>query len=151
MDASIISALSALTGTAVGGFTSVLANWHNQRNQIRAQWVSHEKNHRQILYRDFIDEASKCYIDALQHDKADVPGLVGLYAKLSRMRMLSSDAVVASAEQITRRIVDTYLEPEKNFVELRDMVNNGTIDLLHDFSTACREEFEHLRDEQFWR
>ena len=28
------------------------------------------------------------------------------------------------------------------------MVNNGTIDLLQDFSTACREEFEHLRDEQ---
>jgi hypothetical protein len=46
MDASIISALSALTGSAVGGFTSVLANWLNQRNQIRAQWVSHEKNHR---------------------------------------------------------------------------------------------------------
>jgi hypothetical protein len=151
MDASIISALSALTGTAVGGFTSVLANWHNQRNQIRAQWVSHEKNHRQTLYRDFIDEASKCYIDALQHDKADVPGLVGLYAKLSRMRMLSSDAVVASAEHISRRILDTYLEPEKNFVELRDMVNNGTIDLLQDFSTACREEFEYLRDEQLWR
>ena len=151
MDASIISALSALTGTAVGGLTSVLASWHNQRNQIRAQWVSHEKNHRQILYRDFIDEASKCYIDALQHDKADVPGLVGLYAKLSRMRMLSSDAVVASAEHISRRILDTYLEPEKNFVELRDMVNNGTIDLLQDFSTACREEFEHLRDEELWR
>ena len=151
MDTSIISALAALTGTAVGGFTSVVTNWHNQRNQLRAQWVSHEKNHRQILYRDFIDEASKCYIDALQHDKADVAGLVGLYAKLSRLRMLSSDTVVASAEQITRRIVDTYLEPQKDFVELRDMVNNGTIDLLRDFSTACREEFEHLRDEELWR
>jgi len=65
--------------------------------------------------------------------------------------MLSSDTVVASAEQITRRIVDTYLEPQKDFVELRDMVNNGTIDLLRDFSTACREEFEHLRDEELWR
>jgi hypothetical protein len=151
MDASIISALAALTGTAVGGFTSVLANWHNQRNQIRAQWVSHEKNYRQALYRDFIDEASKCYIDALQHDSADVPGLVGLYAKLSRMRMLSSDAVAVSAAQISKKIVDTYLEPQKNFVELRDMVNNGTIDLLHDFSTACREEFQHIRDDEFWR
>jgi hypothetical protein len=48
------------------------------------------KNRRQILYRDFIEEASKCYIDALQHDEADIPGLVGLYAKLSRMRVLSS-------------------------------------------------------------
>jgi hypothetical protein len=43
------------------------------------------------------------------------------------------------------------MEPDRNFVELRDMVNNGTIDLLHDFSTVCREEFEHLGAEQFWR
>ena len=40
--------------------------------------------------------------------------------------------------------MDTYLEPQKDFVELRDMVSNGTIDLLREFSTACREEFEHL-------
>src|SRR5713226_5296329 len=149
MDASIISALSALTGTAVGGFTSVLANWHNQRNQIRAQWVSHEKNHRQILYRDFIDEASKCYIDALQHDKADVPGLVGLYAKLSRMRTLSSKPVVHCAEDVARKILDTYLEPDKNFVELREMAIDGTIDLLRDFSDACHDEFEEMRPIQF--
>jgi L-lysine 2,3-aminomutase len=84
MDASIISALAALIGTAVGGLTSVLTNWHNQRKQIRAQWISHERNHRQVLYKDFIEEASKCYIDALQHDKADIAGLVGLYAKLSK-------------------------------------------------------------------
>jgi hypothetical protein len=151
VDASIISALAALTGAAVGGLTSGIANWHSQRSQLRAQLLLHEKSNRQILYRDFIDEASKCYIDALQHDKADVPGLVGLYAKLSGMRVLSSDAVVASAERISRKILDTYMEPDRNFVELRDMVNNGTIDLLHDFSTVCREEFEHLGAEQFWR
>jgi hypothetical protein len=147
MDASIISALAALIGTAVGGLTSVLTNWHNQRKQIRAQWISHERNHRQVLYKDFIEEASKCYIDALQHDKADIAGLVGLYAKLSRMRTLSSDPVVAGADRICIKILDTYLEPDKTFVELRDMVNNGTIDLLRDFSTACREEFENLRDD----
>ena len=59
MDASIISALAALTGTAVGGSTSVVANWLTQRTQIRAQWLQDEKNRRQILYRDFIEEASK--------------------------------------------------------------------------------------------
>jgi hypothetical protein len=40
-----------------------------------------------MLYREFIEEASKCYIDALQHDEADIPSLVGLYAKLGRMRV----------------------------------------------------------------
>ena len=149
MDASVITALAALTGTAVGGLTSVAANWLSHRIQIRAQWIQHEKNRRQVLYRDFIEEAAKCYIDALQHDKADIPGLVGLYAKLGRMRVISSKTVLHSAEHIARKILDTYLEPDKTFVELRDMAKNGTIDLLREFSNACRDEFEQMRVQQF--
>ena len=149
MDPSIISALAALTGAAVGGFTNVFANWLSHRVQARAQSLQHEKNRRQILYRDFIDEASKCYIDALQHGEADISGLVGLYAKLSRMRILSSERVVRSADDIVRKILDTYLEPDKTFVELRNMASSGTIDLLREFSTICREEFETLQAQQF--
>jgi hypothetical protein len=78
VDASIITALAALTGAAVGGLTSGIANWLNHRSEVRAQWILHEMSRRQTLYRDFIEEASKCYIDALQHDKADIPGLVGV-------------------------------------------------------------------------
>jgi hypothetical protein len=153
MDASIISALAALTGATVGGLTSGVTNWLTHRSQIRAQWLHHEKSRRQILYRDFIDEASKCYIDALQHHEADadIPGLVGLYAKIGRMRVLSSKSVVHCAEQIARTIMDTYLEPDKSFVELRDMARTGAIDLLHEFSETCRDEFEHLRDEPLRR
>jgi hypothetical protein len=149
VDASIISALAALTGAAVGGLTSGIANWLNHRSQLRAQWLLHEKSRRQILYGEFIEEAAKCYMDALQHDEANIPGLVGLYAKLSRMRTLSSAPVVHRAEDVARKILDTYLEPDKSFVELREMVIDGTIDLLKDFSAACRDEFEELWAEQF--
>jgi len=31
------------------------------------------------------------------------------------------------------KILDTYLEPDKSFVELREMAINGTIDLLRGF------------------
>ena len=149
MDASAISALAALTGAAVGGLTSGVTNWLNLRSQLRAQWLLREKSRRQILYRDFIDEAAKCYIDALQHDEANIPGLVGLYAKLSRMRTLSSEPVVHCAEEVARKILDTYLEPDKNFVELRQMVIDHTIDLLKAFSAVCRDEFEELWAKQF--
>jgi len=144
MNASIISALAALTGAAVGGLTSGIANWRSQRSQARAQWILHEKTRRQSLYRDFIEEAAKCYIDALQHDKADIPGLVGLYAKLSSMRAVSSKTVVQRADDVVRKILDIYLEPDKSFLELRQMVIDGTIDLLRDFSHACRDEFEEM-------
>jgi hypothetical protein len=147
-DGSIVTALAALIGTAVGGFTSVTAGLLSHRLQVRAQWFARENNRRQTLYREFIEEASKCYIDALQHENADIPGLVGLYAKLGRMRVLSSDGVVKSADEIAKKILDTYLEPDKSFVELRDMAKTGTIDLLYQFSMACREEFDRSRVEQ---
>jgi hypothetical protein len=145
MDASVITALAALAGTAVGGLTSVAASLLSHRIQIRAQWLQHEKNRRQMLYREFIEQASKCYIDALQHGEADISSLVGLYAGVSRMRVLSSKPVLHSAEHITRKILDTYLEPDKSFVELREMARTGAIDLLHEFSNACRDEFDHIR------
>jgi len=149
MDASAISAIAALVGATVGGLTSVSATWLTQKFQIRAQWLMQERSRRQDLYRDFIEDASKCYIDALQHDKADIPSLVSLYAKISRMRVLSSHGVLESAEQIARKILDTYLEPDKSFIELRDMANSGSIDLLRDFSDACRAEFAALGVHQF--
>jgi hypothetical protein len=148
MDASIISALSALTGAAVGGLTSGITNWVNHRSQLRAQLLNHERNRRQILYKDFIEEASKCYIDALQHGEADVPGLVGLYAKLNRMRILSSTLVVDNAEKVAREILDTYLEPDRNLFELREMAIGGNIDLLRAFSSACHDELEDMKARQ---
>jgi hypothetical protein len=60
------------------------------------------------------------------HGEANVAGLVGLYAKLGRMRVLSSKPVVQSAESIVRKILDAYLEPDKTFVELDDMAIQGT-------------------------
>ena len=149
MDASIISALAALTGAAVGGLTSGMAAWLNHRSQVRVEWALHEKSRRQTLYRDFIEDAAKCYIDALQHDKADIPGLVSLYAKLSAMRAVSSKKVVQRADDVVRTILDTYLEPDKSFVELHEMAVDGTIDLLRGFRVVCRDEFEQMRPIRF--
>ena len=65
------------------------------------------------------------------------------------MQTLSSKTVVHWAEDVTRRILDTYLEPDKSFVELREMAIDGTIDLLHGFSDVCRDEFEEIKAKQF--
>jgi hypothetical protein len=40
------------------------------------------------------------------------------------------------------------LEPDKSFVELREMAIDGTIDLLEGFSDACRDEFDEMRPKQ---
>jgi hypothetical protein len=149
IDASLISGFAALAGAALGGLISATAGWLTQRSSAHAQWVSSENLRRLDIYRDFIQIASKCHIHALQHDEPDISGLIGLYTDISRMRVLSSADIVEKAEQVAQRILDTYTEPDKTFVELRSMAKSHAIDLLYDFSNACRLERERYRHRQF--
>jgi hypothetical protein len=149
MNASVVSALAALVGAAIGGLTSVLATWLTQRTQVRAEWRAHDRIRRQELYKDFIDEATKCYVDALQHNEPDLATLGNLYAKINRMRVEASLEVADEADAIGRQIVDTYLAPDKTFKELREMLAEGSIDILGKFGDVCRAEFESLRAQQF--
>ena len=44
---------------------------------------------------------------------------------------------------------NTYLAPDKTFKELREMLADGSIDILGKFGDVCRAEFESLRAQQF--
>jgi len=150
MDTSLISAIAGLAGAAAGGTASFLGAWLGQRRQARAQWLAQDKLRRQNVYKEFIEEASKCHIDALQHHQPDILVLVALYAKTSEMRVISSPEVLAASEHVVRRLVDTYSKADITFTdhELKALVEDGSFDLLRDFSEACRAEFEHLRANQ---
>ncbi len=125
--------LSALAGTAVGGLTSFFGSWLGQSAQFKAQLFLQEKGRRQELYRDFVEEASKVYIDALTNDQPDLSKTIVLYALLSRMRILSSPKVVEEADKVVRLIVDSYPRPNKTFSELRlGRAVNPLITLLND-------------------
>src|SRR6476619_1500668 len=100
MDSAYVPALAAFGGSAVGGLTSLLATWLTQRRKDSARRLTQEKTRRQKLYKQFIDEASKLYADALVHDKSEVAALVSVYALISQMRVLSSAAVVEAAEAV---------------------------------------------------
>jgi hypothetical protein len=95
---------------------------------------------REELYKNFIEEASRLYADALVNDKSEVSKLVDLYALIARMKILSSDAVIEAAEKAGRLILDTYLSPNRTFVDLPDLINE--MDPLRDFSEACRRELQ---------
>jgi hypothetical protein len=142
MDASIISGISALAGAAIGGLTSAVAAWFSQRETAQSQWHATVTLRRQDIYRDFIEVAAKCHLDALQHGNPDIAGLVGLYANISRMRVLSSHEVVERAEEIAQKILDTYPEPDITFADLRKMAKGHALDLLYEFGKACRRESE---------
>lgn len=106
MDSAYVSALAALAGSTIGGVTSLAASWLTQHVQFSAQQRALSYNRRVDLYKSFIEEASRLYADAYEHDQATVSNLVSLYAFVSRMRVLSSPAIVESA--VVRTIIETY-------------------------------------------
>jgi hypothetical protein len=59
---------------------------------------------------------------------------------IARMKILSSDAVIEAAEKAGQLILDTYLSPNRTFVDLPDLINE--MDPLRDFSEACRRELQ---------
>jgi hypothetical protein len=112
--------------------------------RIACEGSRRRRPEKQKLYKQFIDEASKLYADALVHDKSEVSALVDMYALIGRMRILSSDAVIAKAEAVARMIIDTYFSPNKTFPELRQLMDSRPMDPLREFSEVCRKELMAL-------
>ncbi|HUN95400.1 MAG TPA: hypothetical protein VMU69_04070, partial [Bradyrhizobium sp.] len=102
MDPAYVTALAALAGSAIGGMTSFCSSWLGQSAQLRTQLLLSDKGRKQELYRDFVDEASNLYIDALTHDTPDLSKAIKLYALINRMRILSSNNVIEEAHKVAR-------------------------------------------------
>jgi hypothetical protein len=144
MNTAYLPAIAALAGSAIGGLTSFASAWLTQSHHDRANRLSTEKTRRQKLYKQFIDEASKLYADALVHDQAEVVALVSVYALISRMRVISSSAVIEKAEAVVLLIIDTYSIPNKTFSDLRDLMSSHAVNPLRAFSEECRAELQAL-------
>ncbi len=144
MNAAYVSAFAALAGSLIGGLTTFAAAWVTQRRQANVQWLLQEKTRRQELYQQFVEEASKLYVDALIHDQAPIPPLVSLGASINKMRIVSNPGIAERADKIIRMIVDTYDLPNKTLPELHAMVKSGALDPLREFSDACRDELSAL-------
>lgn len=146
MDSAYLAAFAALAGSMLGGLASLASAWLTQRRQHRAARIERDKATRQTLYKQFINEASKLYADALVHDEAGILALSNIYALINRMRVLSSSEVVERAESVARAIVETYFAPNKSFPDLPDLIDKQAIDPLRAFSEECRAELQGLRD-----
>ena len=73
-----------------------------------------------------------------------------MYTKTSEMRVISSPDVLAAAEDVVQRVIETYSKADITFadIDLAAVVQDGSFDLLRDFSESCRVEFDHLRAQQ---
>ena len=111
MDSAIVAAMAAALGSLVGAGASLTTTWLTQRTQrIRAntEWRLRE---RQALYEAFITEASQMSVDALVHSLEKPDQLIALYGILGRIRLMSEDEVLRTAEHVCHRIVELYRGP----------------------------------------
>ena len=146
MNTAYLPAFAALAGSAIGRLTSFASAWLTLHHQDRLRRLSGEKTRRQKLYKKFIHEASKLYAKALVHDQAEVSALVGVYALISRMRVVSSSVVIERAEAVVHLIIDTYFTPNRTFSDIREQMNGHAVNPLWAFSEECRAELRALND-----
>ena len=148
IDPSFLSPITALFGALAGGSASLAGAVYTQRVQNRLQRAAAEVAKRELVYADFVMNASQLLLDAYLRDDLALNGdqqrLVGL---INRMRLFASGEVIAGAEAVLKAIVDVLLKPR---VELRqlaiDAVSNGFVsDPLLPFSSICRLDLDKVR------
>ncbi len=145
MDVAYLSALAALAGSAVGGFTTGVSTWTSQRAQTRTALLAHKISQREDLFRDFIVAASKTYGEAIVSNEPRLPELVALYGMISRMRVLCSSRTVACADKVMVKTLDTFFKPNRTIRELHETMRGiQGIDLLQEFSEAARDDLRAL-------
>jgi hypothetical protein len=140
MDLMYFPAIAALWASASGSIVTVANNWVTQHRKDRLRRTTQTTTQRQKLYKEFIEEASRLYGDALVNDRSEISKLVDMYALIGRMKVLSSNEVIEAAERAGRMIIDTYLSPNRTLGDLPELINE--MDPLREFSEACRRELK---------
>jgi len=72
MNPATINILAVLSGTAVGSLAPVLSNYVLQRSATQRDRLNRQLGQREVLYSDFIKEASRLYADAMLHELDDL-------------------------------------------------------------------------------
>ena len=76
------------------------------------------------------------------NNEPNIQELIALYGMLSRIRTMSSSAIVTSAERVLVETVGAYSQPNRTLPELTELLKSRTgIDPLKDFAEAVRAEF----------
>jgi hypothetical protein len=115
MDMFYIPALASFSGSASGTLASIVTGWVTQRRKTRVRHTLRATSQREELYKNFIEEASRLYADAIVNDKSEVSKLVDLYALIARMKIISSECCDRSGRE------GGAIDPRHLFVSEQDI------------------------------
>ena len=145
MDTNLITAMSGVLGSLVGGSATVATAWITQKTLTRRELNVRDMRQREKLYGDFIGECAKLLIDAFTHALEDPEKLLPLYALTNRVRLTASQPVLAEAERLLKRITEQYFSRNLTVEDMRKLAGSDEADPLKTFGEACRIELKSIR------
>jgi len=146
MDPTLTSAMAAVVGSLVGGFSSFAGNWAVQRAQVRRELLQCRTAYRQRLYSNFIKEASQLLAHSLTHQIDDPSRMVTLYAMVTKIRLFCSDPVLQAADAIMTKVFLNYGQTNLTIDQVRERVmSSHREDPFKEFGLACRQELDGVR------
>jgi 5'(3')-deoxyribonucleotidase len=147
MDGQVVSALAAIMGATVGGLGSFASTWIGDKSRHRRDLLQREIVKRETVYSDFIEKASKLYVESATHnvDQNEAEGAIMLYAIASRIRLFASEQVIKEAESVLDQIILQYGAANMSPEQLREIAIEKKSDFLKAFSIICRHELADLQ------
>ena len=144
-DTALLTALSGLMGTLLGGSASIATTWIAHKTMSKRELMREEMRKRETLYGEFIGECAKVLMDSFTHTLEQPETLLAVLALINRIRLCASTAVLAQAECLLRRITEQYLSRNLTLDELRELARSEDADLLREFAETCRAELVFLQ------
>jgi hypothetical protein len=140
MNSTIIPAVAAACGSLVGAAATIVTNWITQRTQAVHTKREQTLRHSEMLYGEFITEASRLAVEAFSNSLERVDTFVTLYGIIGRIRLVASSPVLAAAEACIQQIIDLYAKPNMTVEQILLAFERDRLDPIKEFSVACREE-----------
>lgn len=145
MDNTVLTAMSGVLGSLVGGSATVATTWVTQKTLNRRELIQTEIRKRETLYGEFIAECAKVLVDAFTHALDKPEKLLPIYALINRIRLCASQPVLVEAEHVLRHITEQYFMRNLTIEELRELASSQNADPLKAFGETCRAELKAVR------
>lgn len=145
MDTNVLTAMSGVLGSLVGGSATVATTWITQRTVNRRELIQGDITKREMLYGEFIAECAKLTVDAFTHQLDKPETLIPLYALINRIRLRASQPVLTEAEHLLRYITERYFARNLTVDEMRQLTTSANADPIRAFGEACRTELKSIR------
>jgi hypothetical protein len=151
MDNTLTSVLAALSGSVIGGSTTVLSSFVLQRSQTQRELTTREIAQREELYSEFIRQGTGFYAKALSQRMENIDEIVTMYALLNRIRLFASRNVLEAAEAFVKKLVVKYGEKNMTIEQIESAALEQHADPLSDFALKCRSELREVYASGSWR